>query len=406
MEDFTHAEKTVETEFNSLYTRYKISEDAVIQDSEIFLKLKSPYWMNYKRIEQFAIQSVACMFEPFGVDTGDVSVTNYYTVDTVDDDIFLPTGLMRSVTTLTLTHKFDIKVDKLPYVLNSCIRTSWPSEFEVNSAVEKAFNSASDGSADIEQVQELSQRNPNNNVKLHGSSKNKVIIGWKWRDVKEDDYDVLVGTLKVNQSQWSNKLMELRSLMGWIWINCTQAKLIVERFPKVAVDGTSPIETAIVIVFSRIIDLDRFDEVWAALPIENKTSLLDRIGIFNAINFCRIDKINTIELGLSKPECRKLMKIVLELVSSGTISLEGEMFKETPKSKYIKGFTVPDSWNKAIPEEGIVRTAFKIINPNDINVMNRLKKYNKKYCLLSVPRLDGNDHHLIDIENNYDDIFT
>ena len=200
--------------------------------------------------------------------------------------------------------------------------------------------------------------------------------------------------------------MELRSLMGWIWINCTQAKVIVERFPKVSVDNTSPIENAIVIVFSRIIDLENFDTILAALPIENKTSLLDRIGIFNAINFCRIDKINTIELNLSKPECRKLMRIVLELVSSGTISLEGEMFKETPKSKYIKGFNVPDSWSKSIPEDGILRTGFKIIDPSDSNVMNRLKKYNKKYCLLSVPRLDGNDHHLLDIENNYDNIFT
>jgi hypothetical protein len=414
IDDFSYQEKPVETEFNSLYQRYKISEDAIMQESELFLKLNVPYWMNNKNIEKYAKQAVVCMFEPFGIDIGAVNVTNYYTVDNVDDDIFLPTGLMKPATTLTLTHKFDIKVDKLPYLLNNCVRTSWPSDISVHTAVENTqhIDSTSqvlddENSKVLDHSQELSQSSLHDApFRLHEGNKNKVIIGWKWREVNDNDYDVLVGRVNAKSEQWTNKLMELRTLMGWIWINCIQAKQIVECFSKNAVDGTSPIETAILIVFNRIVDLENFDIILSILPLSNKTSLLHRIGIFNVLNFTRINKINEIELDLRNLECRKLMKIIVELVNSGTISLHGEVFKESMKATRIKGWTLPDSWSSKIPEVGFIRTAFIINNESDPNVINKLKRYNKKYCLLAVPKLDGNDHHLLEIENNYDNHFT
>ena len=234
-----------------------------------------------------------------------------------------------------------------------------------------------------------------------------MIIGWRWRDVNEYDYDVMGNAINLKTEQWSNKLMDLRSLVGWIHLNCTQAKVIVERFPVNAVDGSSPIENAIIVLISRIVDLDNIDILISTLPVENKASLFSKVGIFNLLNFQKIDKIGIIDLNLKVAENRKLLVIIIELIRSNTIKLDGATFRVSNRNPLIKNWTLPDSWGTSkgnkdnIPEEGILTTSFKIFDGNDPNVQSRLKKCNKKNCLVSVPRVD-NDHNLLDVENCYD----
>ena len=155
---------------------------------------------------------------------------------------------------------------------------------------------------------------------------------------------------RVHYQNWNRKIQELQALASRIWLSTSQAVVIANSFPHTKKSPQSDLmltfrQEVIIILFSRLVDLDRFPLLIHTLPIEDQLFVCRRIGWLNVLNVFRMDSYHHYELDFSVQEECTVAYIIVQLVyRGGGLRLVEVKFKRDAHQLFIPGWEVPNSW--------------------------------------------------------------
>jgi hypothetical protein len=343
------------------HKKYLLRDDIIAVGSEIYVEVKCPLW-SMEKIVQRAKEVVATFFNCLGVTETHVKLMNHKISETKTSNFpASTTGSFSNCTTRVIVHQVDVSVDGLPEVDEVLMKTS--------SKANVAYNN----------------------------------IVWRWRPRTMRDR----GSAKVDLSlscheYWGVKVMHLRTLLGGLWITCAQAAFIASRFPQFGSEGHPLRETVIVVLFSRVVDLENFRIVVETLPPNNFRGVYSRVGWMNAINPHEVDYL--FNLDLSKGDERLLAATLSKFaaVEPGDNVLEPR-HRRTYEDIFIYGWDLPASWcvdpEKAKFNDGVPRKG-QMIGEYCSSPLKGCKKvpwvreeYHDRYFLMAVPRAAWDDDY-------------
>jgi len=192
-----------------------------------------------------------------------------------------------------------------------------------------------------------------------------------------------------------------------LWISVAQAHLIVTSFPQTP--GCTVEERyrehAIVILFSRIVDLENLDILLDVVPKETRHCLLNRIGWLNALNTYSMDGLYDLDLRLADNRKIAILLTDLAILEPGN-NFRSPLFSRRMNTPFIPGWELPASWDEAhykgnvppgVPQEGhLVVTLCSQPDQGGGLPNQRLRQKWQQQTLLAVPRGTGEDIHLSD----------
>lgn len=362
------------------HKRYVLRDDIVVAGSEIFVEVKCPLWSMHKIVEKTK-EVVATFFSCLGMTETHVKIMNHKVAETKFSQFSggggagpggpgpggvaaAPASPFSNCNTRLIAHQVDVSVDGLPETDDMLVKTS---------------------------------------SKSSGTGYNNIV--WRWRVRTQRDR----GSGKVDLSlschdYWGVKILHLRTLLGGMWVTCQQAAFIASRFPQFGSDGHPVRETAIVVLFSRVVDVENFYEVIKTLPPDSYCGVYRRVGWLNAINPHEVDYL--FNLDLSKADERLLAATLSKFsaVEPGDNVLEPR-YRRSHQDLFIFGWDVPASWcvdpdkarqSDGVPKRGqMVGTYCSSADMGCKKVPWVREEYNDRFFLMAVPRCpSGEDFYI------------
>jgi hypothetical protein len=197
------------------------------------------------------------------------------------------------------------------------------------------------------------------------------------------------------------KLSELRSVIGSIWINTAQAAEILNDFDIKSNEDSTVKQSAITILFSRLIDPENLPTLMTTLPTKTRSMVYNKIGWLNAINIMHIDKIeHYFSLDLSICDNWKMAYILIQLVyHGGGLKLKREQFrKEIKPGAFLPRWEIPPEWQADglnIPKEGFfVAESVSVLEKDKPRGWKKMRQsLSQRFSIFAVPKGDGRDLH-------------
>ncbi|CBJ31908.1 Hypothetical leucine rich repeat calcium binding protein [Ectocarpus siliculosus] len=145
-----------------------------------------------------------------------------------------------------------------------------------------------------------------------------------------------------------HRLLMLQTVASAAWYTCQQAMEIASAFPWQDFGRVQ----ALIIVFSRIVDVDRFSEVvLSCVRNEERRELQHRLGILNVLNPVRPD--GPYLLDLKCWEEREWAKILIKLaVEEPGANWDHETYTHARGTPIIQGWLLPESWTREDEDMG------------------------------------------------------
>lgn len=351
------------------HRRFPIYDDVMLVGSEIHVILKLSDW----RADIIAIkcrEAVSRLFACFGVTEKCVRIVSHNSVEQKGSSEFPQCRFKSDCVNNThlVMHHLDVMVEGVAFTERALVKAS------------------------IEMP------------RIAGAKPESIGCVWRWRHRTGMDR----GSNKVEQMKSTfdtigNKFFILRSMLSHLWISCDQAKNLIIEFPQFGPDGQPYRETALLILFSRIIDLENYHSLVAdVLPLDSHTSLFNRVGWLNALNGFQMDHF--FELDLSLPDNRIVASSLAKLaaVEPGLNCLEPH-FRRSVNDNYSRGWDIPANWIvespnglfESVPHKGRFNIIYTSSPKNGCRVVPAIRTaVQERYFLLGVPRGDGSDIYL------------
>ncbi|KAG5177062.1 hypothetical protein JKP88DRAFT_333762 [Tribonema minus] len=158
---------------------------------------------------------------------------------------------------------------------------------------------------------------------------------------------------------------ELRLRLATAWFTAAQARALVEAVPDggggggsggaaAAAAAAAAREDAVVALFPRVLDLERFDAVFGALPAAAaRHAVARRLGWLNILDPLRID--HAFDLDLRCCDHRRLAEVLTDLaITEPGPNFQSQRFSrraDAAQHEWIPGWDLPDRWSaKTAPE--------------------------------------------------------
>jgi len=357
---------------NPTHKRYVINDDIYMIGSEVIVRLKCSDWSK-EGVANRSRDVCSKLFGPLGVYANTVRMVNHRTTDTKSAE-FLSYKFAGSVNSHVVLQQVDVCVEGIPQDPNFLV---------------KSYSNSGKGSTPDDATAVINTL-------------------WRWRMRNSSDR----GNPKVDLNTfpydfWGFKFLQLRTLIGSLWITAKQAARIVAEFPQFGYDAQPHRESAILCVFSRIVDIENMETVMKTLPQTNHAAVYDRVGWQNAINVWDIDKLFIINLSYDDSRNIAIMLGKFAAVEPGENFLYPR-YRRSLVDMFIAGWDLPTSWtidpDKAKSWDGVPRKGQVIVtycsSPETgckVNPAIR-KQFRDRYFLMAVPRGHGEDLYLQDTD--------
>eukprot|EP01035_Chromulina_nebulosa_P020660 gene20660-26787_t len=121
---------------------------------------------------------------------------------------------------------------------------------------------------------------------------------------------------------------------------------IVNEYPNEIFDGINFREIAIISLFSRVVDLENFNDVADTLPPESQPCLYNKIGWLNAINMNKLGS-RFFDLDISVFDQKEISDAIINIIvrGKGLFKLLNEKFRRNYSMPFIPGWELPASWH-------------------------------------------------------------
>lgn len=352
---------------NPTHKKYIINDDIYIQGSDIYCKLKCKDWTQ-ESISEKTKEVCARVFACHGVADHLVRIVNHRTADAKTSEFF--------------THKFCPGVSNHIVIqqVDVCI-SGIPQDTHV--LLKSYLNSGKGASPD--------------------DASAVINTLWRWRArTSKDRGHPKIDLLTYPYEFWGFKFLQLRSMISSFWISCQQAASIVSEFPLYGYDAQPHRESAIVCVFSRLVDLENIEILMDTIPQTSHSGVYQRLGWLNAINAWDVDKLFSINLEYDDARIVAIMLAKFAAVEPGD-NFIGQRFRRSMGDLFIPGWDLPASWtidpDKAkawdgVPRKGEVIAVYSSSLEDGCKLIPHIRKFFfEKYTLLAVPRGNGDDFY-------------
>ena len=363
------------------HRRWSIYDDVMLVGSEIHVFLKvSDYRPDIIALK--CREVVAKLFHCFGVTDKCVQIISHKSVEQKASSEFPQSrfGTDCIGTTHLVMHQLDVKLEGIAFTERALIKSSM-------------------------------------DIAKYGAKPESIGCIWRWRPRSGMDR----GTSKVEyitkstHDVYGNKFFLLRSLLGSAWITCNQAKLLLFEFPQFGPDSQPYRESALLIIFSRIIDLENFHNlVEEVLPLDSHASVFNRIGWLNVLNGFQMDRFFQIDLTTAEQRLTASIVAKLAAVEPGQNCLEPH-FRRSVNDNYSRGWDIPANWIvespsgifESVPHKGRFNVIYTSSPQKGCRIVPSIRTaVQERYLLAGVPRGDGSDIYLLDDDPlDWDDVF-
>jgi hypothetical protein len=365
------------------HRRWPVFEDVMLVGSEIHVMLKLSEWRT-DIIAKKCREAVAKLFGCYGVTEKCVKIMSHKSIEQKGSSEFPQCRFKTDCigNTYLVMHQFDVMVE---------------------------------GVAFSEQRQLIKA---SMDIAKPGAKPESIGCIWRWRPRNGMDR----GTSKVDHSNkstfdiWGNKFFVLRSLLANIWITCDQAKRLVFEFPQFGPDSQPYRETALLVIFSRIIDLENFHNlIEDTIPLDSHANTFNRIGWLNVLNGFSMDRFFEMDLSLSDNRIVAASLAKLAAVEPGQNCIDPH-FRRSVNDHYSRGWDIPANWIvespnglfESVPHKGRFNVTYTSSPQKGCRVVPAIRTaVQDRYLLLGVPRGDGTDIYLKDRNDflEWDDIY-
>lgn len=347
---------------NPMFRKYHIGEDVTICGSSIFVQLYVSEW-NYESIYQKCHDLILKLFSLLTVTDSCVRVVSHRATESRGPSECLASRLKcDNIQNITVLHQMDVVVDGIAFTEKAIIKSS--TEIEGQSAQKYDY----------------------------------LCCFWRWRQRKPQDRGSAVTDFLFSTSShdiWGTKLFILRSVISDKWITCEQAISLILEFPTFGSDGQLYRESAILSLFSRLIDLENFHTVLDSTLIPDcHNSAYKRIGYLNTLNGFELDR--QFLLDLESPECRLVAFLLAKLAAAepGQNTVD-QRFCRSIAELFSFGWSVPADWGEEtdrgpsdiVPTKGKFIVKYSSQPERGCRLIPELRAaVQQKYLLLGVPR--------------------
>jgi Leucine-rich repeat (LRR) protein len=362
---------------NPTHRKYILSDDIHILGTEIFVRLRCNDW-TLEGVQDRARDVCAKLFSCIGISKSNIRVVNHRTTDTKHSE-FSYSKYSLPVSTHLILQQVDVSIEGLPIDSSVLLKT-----YVVNTRL--AGPTAED---------------------TPGSTINAV---WRWRARLSSDRGAQRLDLNTFPNEfWGFKFLHLRALIGSLWITAKQARHIVNEFPQFGFDGQPHRETAILVLWNRIVDLENFSLVLQTLPHTNHHTVCERIGWQNILNTSQIDRLFVLDLSAEDSRAMAIMLAKVAQVEPGENFIDPK-FRRSLGDLFIPGWSLPTSWtidpDKAkswdgVPRKGQLTVSYISAGHGKAMVPSIRKYFHERYSLLAVPRDRGEDFYLADTDPKF-----
>lgn len=351
------------------HRRYVINEDIVIVGSEIHVRIKCVEW-SFEKIQEKVKEVLTRVFACHGLYKNTIRLLNHKITEGRYE--FPIPKLSNGIHSFYVNHQIDATLDGVPIDTNILL---------------KCYMNSGRGST------------PDDVSGL-------INTVWRWRNKYPTDRPITkVDHTSFVMEFWGYKLMRLRLCISSLYITCDNAVRIALEFPVFGNDGQFHRENAIVILFSRIIDIENFEHVLSTLPRCAHASVFNRIGWLNALNLFDMERLFALDLEI---EDNRIVMIILSRLS---LAEPGNNFidprhRRAKTDLFMPGWDLPSSWtvdpDKAkawdgVPRKGEVFVTYTAsLDHKSKMILPARKALVDRYMLHTVPRGSGEDFHCQD----------
>jgi Ran GTPase-activating protein (RanGAP) involved in mRNA processing and transport len=364
------------------HRKWILGEDLILCGSEVHVFLKIPDW-NSDAIAVIARETIAKLFGCYGVTENCVRVTSHKSTEVKATSEFsnyrFKTECVRN--TILILHQIDVQVEGVAFTDRQLLKTT----IEVPS-------------------------------RILGKSENLGCV-WRWRPrtgVDKGTSKVDLNFTKSIYDVWGNKFFVLRNVASDAWMSCEQAQHMVLELPQFGPEGQPYRETALLILYSRILDLQNFHTlVENTLPLDGHSSLFNRIGWLNCLNAFSMDRF--FQMDLSLPDNRLVASILAKLAAAepGQNCIDPH-FRRSVNDNYSRGWEMPANWTQesedgqfdSVPHKGRFNIRYTSAAENGCKMLPHVRSMvQDKYLLLGVPLRSETDIYLSDAATaDWDDV--
>jgi hypothetical protein len=355
---------------NPTHRKFVINEDMYIVGSDIFCKMKYVDWAT-ESISQKASEVCSRLFACIGVANHTVRIVNHRTADAKTSE-FLAHKFCDGVSNHIVVQQVDVCITGLPDDAGVLLKAY------VNSG---KGATPDDASAVVNTL-------------------------WRWRTrTPHDRGSPKIDLVTYPYEFWGMKFLLLRAMISSFWLSCQQAANIVMEFPLYGYESQPHRESAIVCVFSRLVDPENIETLLDTIPPTSHAGVYHRLGWLNVVNAWDVDKLFCIDLSYDDARIIAIMLAKFAAVEPGD-NFVLPKFRRSEKDLFVPGWDLPASWtidpDKAkawdgVPRKGDMLAIYSSAPENGCKLIPSIRKFFfEKYTLLAVPRGYGDDFYLKD----------
>ena len=355
---------------NPTHKKFVINDDIYILGSDIYIKLKVDDWTE-EGIAIRAREACARLFSCIGVTINSVRVVNLRTCDAKSTE-FVTHKFSNGINNHIIMQQVDVCISGIPHGQKILLKSY------VNSG---KGATPDDASAVVNTI-------------------------WRWRGRSSQDRgSPKIDLLTYPYEFWGFKFLMLRTMISSHWITCAQACRIVREFPLYGYDAQPHRESAIVSVFSRLVDPENIEILLDTVPQTSHSGIYHRLGWLNVINVWDVDKLFSIDLSYDDARLVAIMLSKFAAVEPGDNFLSPR-FRRSMMDLFIPGWDLPASWtidpDKAkawdgVPRKGEVIVEYCSAQELGCKLIPSIRRhFFEKYTLLAVPRGSGGDFYVAD----------
>jgi hypothetical protein len=372
------------SKLSPMFKKYHIGDDITICGSSIFVHLYTSEW-NPESIYQKCRDLILKLFSLLTITDSCVRIVSHKSTESrMQSECLAARFKCDNVNHITVLHQIDVIVDGIALTDRAIIKSSTEVQGQA------------------------------------GQKTDYLCCFWRWRprlpfDRGSSSTDMLFSTSA--HDVWGNKLFILRSVISDKWITCEQASSLAIEFPTFGSDGQPYRESAIINMFSRLVDSENFQTILdSSLIPDCHHSAYKRIGFLNTLNGFQLDRHFVLEL--DSPECRLLAFILTKLAGAepGQNTID-QRYCRSNADLFSYGWSIPADWgtetergaSDAIPTKGKLILRYSSQPERGCRLIPELRAaIQQKYLLLGVPRkTDGQDVYRLDTrEEDWEDSFV
>jgi hypothetical protein len=371
------------SKLSPMFKKYHIGDDITISGSSIYVQLYASEW-NPESIYQKCHDLILKLFSLLTITDSCVRIISHKsTASRMQSECLAARFKCNNINHITILHQIDVIVDGIALTDKAIIKSSTEEEGQA------------------------------------GQKNDYLCCFWRWRPRTQFDRGSCTTDMLFSTSAhdvWGSKLFILRSVISDKWITCEQASSLAIEFPTFGSDGQPYRESAILSLFSRLVDLENFRTVLDhSLIPDCHHSAYRRIGFLNTLNALDLDRHYLLEL--ESPESRLLAFILTMLAGAepGQNTIY-QRFCRSSAELFSYGWSIPADWgvetdrgaSDAIPTKGKLILRYSSQPERGCRLIPELRAaIQQKYLLLGVPRkTDAQDVYRLDTrEEEWEDSF-